>query len=106
MEIVRKIVRIILLLLFFQNVGGKFLNESYECNTMSNKHWNLIQWFYGKTDQICVTFIVDSSGKSQYLRLQDKILRELFQSRAHFRFTSGPEVSTAVIDIYFTSIKF
>lgn len=78
-------VRLILLLYFVQDIGGKILNEPYECDTMNKKHWKLIQWFYGKTDKIDVTFIASAQGDNQHSRLQDKILRELFQSKDHFR---------------------
>lgn len=82
MENVQKMVGIILLI-FLVLVDGKFVNESFECDTMTNEHWNMIQWFYGKTDKVCVTFIDGSPGENQHSWLQDKILRELFQSTDH-----------------------
>lgn len=83
MENGQKAIGIILLIFLVRNIDGKFLNESFECNTMNNEHWNLIQWFYGKTDKVCVTFIASSPGENQHSWLQDKILRELFQSMDH-----------------------
>lgn len=77
----QKEVQVILVLIFAQNVNGKILNETSECYTMSNDYWNLIQWFYGKTNQIFVTFIADAPGKKQHLWMQDEILSELFRSR-------------------------
>lgn len=86
MGYVQKIIEIILLIFCIQSVGGQFLNESNECNTMNEKHWNLIQWFYGKTNQISVTFIANAPGENQQLRMQDTILRELFESTGYCLF--------------------
>lgn len=89
MDSMRKTAEIVLVIFLIQNVGGKFLNDSYECNTMSNRHWNLIQWFYGKTNQIAVTYIASSSDNNPHLRLQDKILRGILQSRTIFACQMG-----------------
>lgn len=84
---VRKVVQFIFSLLFIRNIGGQFLNESDECTTMNDQHWDLIQWFYGRTDKIFVTFIADTTDGNHHFQLQDKILRKLFQSRIHFCLT-------------------
>lgn len=81
MYCIRKEAQVILVLIFAQTVVGNILNETSECITMGNEYWNLIQWFYGKTDQIFVTFIADTPGKKQQLWMQDEILCELFRSR-------------------------
>lgn len=94
MNYVRITVLIITTVCLVRKIGGKILNERYECDTMNKKHWKLIQWFYGKTDKIDVTYIASSQGEHQHSRLQDKILRELFQSKDHNRFLGyiGPYI--------------
>lgn len=85
MNYVRISFLIISVVCLVQKIAGKILNEPYECDSMNKKHWKLIQWFYGKTDKIDVTYIASSQGEHQHSRLQDKILRELFQSNDHIR---------------------
>lgn len=83
MDFIQKISRITLFIFCIHCVGGQFLNESSECNTMNDKHWNLIHWFYGKTNHICVTFIANAPGENHQLRMQDTILHGLFESTGY-----------------------
>lgn len=58
------------------------VDDSVDCAVINKQYWNLIDWFYGRTTNICVTTITDSADKkNQYGLYQDIFLHRISESK-------------------------